>query len=258
MHAAVQLFAYDEADRLGDTLDMVAAQSTPDDIRVDYEAWVTPTTTHAEDDPTYQIAADHPAFTAREAPDGKISSRNVAHDDAVARGIDAIAVWDADVTPEDTGTLATLLEPLRDGSVSATNSSPKYYGTPFAPAQTLLWRVRCAITPYMHGQASAFSTDAWQHVGPFDDDVEQTSLMQVWFEEERGFYKKLSDVGRVVSPGAVVYEEDRRVQCRIERTNHRFRGREMSDYCKRMGTETFHPREHIEQRQPADRDDRYR
>jgi hypothetical protein len=232
---AIQVFAFDEpADRLRDTLEAIISLPTPDNSNVRYETWITP----AGDDDTSMTVAESTGFNAFEAPSGKLSSRNVAHDHALNTGADIIATWDADAPPLSHQTLIRLAEPFEKTNVVAVNSSPVSRSTP-AKSNSLFGAVidigalaEDIAVPHMHGQCSAFQADAWGEIGPFSESIDQTDSNQVRSEEEIQFYSELAQKGDVVYAPAHVYNDPRRHLCRIPMVGD-------AEYCQARGVETF-------------------
>jgi cellulose synthase/poly-beta-1,6-N-acetylglucosamine synthase-like glycosyltransferase len=233
--ALLQVFAYDEP-YISDTLDAYAATPVPDGWRLDREVAVTPT-----DGRTSDAVANHPGFTFREVPSGKLSARNHAHDAAVSAGYDAILTGDADEPPADDDYYAALLAPLDQERVVGVTGFPKsrgvsaYLANPARVADQLLYRP-------MRGNSSAFTATAWKQAGPFDtSSVDQTEIGAVRAEEERRFRKRLAKMGRVVDAwNANTTGNDRRVACMAQDALNPFR-EVQTGYCGRRGVETFAP-----------------
>lgn len=256
MDVAIQVFAYDEKE-LGRTLDAIAAQWVPDWLEPRYEAWVTPAApaaargervAHSVTAREWDQAAAHDVFRAREAPPGKLSSRNVAHDEAVATGADAIVAWDADAPPLHDDALARLLAPIRRGEAVATNARPTSPWTVVGTATNVVGWVHDLVQPHIHGQCHALTAAAWAGAGPFRvDEVDETTMMGallrdgIRIEEEFAFRRRVDAVGPVVDTWDVrVRNDTRRTYCHFDR----MLGRDQSPYCRRMDSDvTFHPRE---------------
>lgn len=241
MRVSVQVFSYDEGyDDLWGTMDAYAGCAEPSWADVDYWACVTPkpgqTASHPARHP--RAAREHPVFEFFETPKGKLRSRNEAHQSAAESAYDVIVTGDADGPPLTDEYLARLLEPLRDPEVVATNSYPISTGG-LGPVLDLVSGIEDLAMPHMHGQGSAFTSEAWQEAGPFVT-PDETSMHHVRAAEEFGFYRDLKRLGDVrFAPGALVANDTRRAMCKF----HRVRPRRFQDkpYCSRLGTETFHP-----------------
>lgn len=217
--AVVQVPAFQEAD-LDVVLDGIAGQTMPAAWEVDLEAWVTP-------DPRYDTLAQaraHQQFEAFEAPPGKLSARNAAHDHAQEEGAEAIVTWDADSPPAHGSVLAAMLGPFgQDEDVVGVNGNPKMERSPLGYAVRGLSALEDRLMPHMNGQLSAFSSYAWDAAGPFDEDLDQREINEVRDEEEFAFRSRLEDVGDVVdATEAVVLEDDRRVRHHLWRAMDRF------------------------------------
>lgn len=239
--AVLQVPAHREP-ALSGTLDALADQRAPAGWTLGYECWVTPAAGVADrrDCGTWRQAADHPIFEAFEAPRGKLSARNAAHDAALDDGADAVVTWDADTTPQNSRSLAALVEPLADDDVVATNSRPYAPPSPLSLVTNAVAVVRRTLTPHLHGQASGISAEGWRAAGPFDTDLDQTDIGDVWAEEEVGFYWRLQSVGRVARPpAAVVWSSNRRAHCKIERAMTMGVRPVTSGWCRRRGVESF-------------------
>lgn len=231
---AVQVPGYREPN-LSDTLDDIVAQETPAWMSVSYECWVTPSPSGE----TWEQARSHPTFRAFEAPQGKLSTRNAAHEDAFSRGADAVVTWDADAPPVHDHVLVGMVDPIERGAV-ASMAVPKSPPTVTGIAVNASVSVLQSVFPYIHGQCSAISREGWGHAGPFDDSVDQTVPTQVWFEEERGFYRRLREVGEVVRVSdATVVNDLRRYACLFSMKGFT----DVPEFCDRVdGDVTFSPR----------------
>lgn len=238
MRAIVQVPAFEEGERMFPVLDSIAAQSVPSEWRVDLEVWVTLSPPDRSLCDTWQTAVSASGFDVYEAPTGKLSARNAAHSSAVDRGADVIVTWDADSTPRDDAVLGALLKKHESGCV-AVNGQPRVFPfepTPLGALFDLGGTFEDNVKPHMHGQLSSFTADAWSAVGPFDDSIDQTDVDEVRSVEEFGFYRSLSQIGRVCEAfGAVVYNDTRRWKCRLG-------GGVDASYCDRRGLTTFFPR----------------
>lgn len=244
MRAALQVPAFREgAIRPADyerTLEAIAEQEPPDGWRIERSVWVTPDVNPRGDDPTWSIPRSMPAYSVREAPSGKLSARNAAHDDALERGADAIVTWDSDTVPTHPDVFASLLEALEDPDVAAVNSITRSDGTLYGVFWDAIGHTVETFVPFMHGQCHGMTAAAWRQAGPFSTDLDQTDIHSVWFEEEFRFYRRLEAVGRVEQPADVVVQSDtRRVKCRVERAWHELDGRPMSQWCGERGEKSF-------------------
>lgn len=219
MDVVVQIPAFQEGPRLTDTAEMIVEQNTPGWIDVDVEAWVTLSPPDRSLCTTWQAAMDARDVDTFEAPIGKLSARNAAHDDAVDRGYDVIVSWDADAPPLHGEVLHALLSPFeQDDRVVATNSRPVSAIRPSVIDRLIdvTGAIDDRLRPHIHGQCAAFTTSAWEDVGPFDESVGQSNISSVRAVEEFDFYRKLSQLGRVEYRGsAVVYNDPRRHYCKM-------------------------------------------
>lgn len=221
----VQVPAYDEPD-LSRTLRAIREQPTPEWATVRYEAWVTPS-----DGATVRQAEMSDGWVVHEAPPGKLSARNAAHDHAVSDGADAVVCWDADAPPLGNDALRTLVAPLREGA-AATNSVPTSPRTLVGAFTDLAATAEELLAPHINGQAHAFTTDAWTEAGPFTESVDQTSVYDTRAEEEFRFRRRLSRAGPVVDTPARVLNDTRRTECRL--------GLRSDAFCeRRSGSTTF-------------------
>lgn len=204
-----------------------------------YEAWVTPTEGR---DVTAQVAREE-GFDVYEAPKGKISARNAAHNHAFENGADAVISIDADAPLLNENAFQALVEPLQSGEAVACNSIPISYKTPEGDVSLVGAVVDLGailedtLSPHAHGQASSFTKGAWEYAGPFDESVDQMDGKKIRKEEEFDFLKRLEEYGDVVMPrDAVVYNDPRRHVCRLPGVGD-------SGYCNRIGGEvTFNPK----------------
>lgn len=238
--AVVQVPAFMEP-ALGRALDGVAGQRDVDGWTIDREAWVT--IGHGDNE-TWRIARDHAAFTPREAPPGKLSARNAAHDTAFAEGADVAVTWDADVYPAHDGVLEALLAPFDRRAVVATNGNPRAPATsPLGLLTRFTSLAQDVLQPHLHGQLAALSADAWAAAGPFrTDDVDQTNSHDVRAEEEFAFLRRLREAGDVAFvPSAKVYEPPRRTLRTLNRAAHSMTGGRygLDEYERTRGAETF-------------------
>jgi hypothetical protein len=237
VNVTVQMFAFREPE-IAATMDAVSAQETPPWADVTYEAWVTPSRSDGGCG-TLRAAEKHRVFEAHEAPPGKLSSRNAAHDHAFSRGADSVVVWDADAPPLSGAELGRLIDPLRTRTVLATNSRPVSGGV-IGTAVNIGGMVEDAVNPHLHGQCHAFTAEAWDHIGPFPD-VDETDIDAVRAVEEFEPYRALAERGEVIQTAARVRNDTRRHRCRIEDTWSSLGRPNPDGWCDRRGIETFQP-----------------
>lgn len=237
MKTVIQVPAYKEV-RLTETLDEIAAQETAG-YPVSYEAWVTPSGPK-ESCGTWKQAVNHPVFEAFEAPQGKLSTRNDAHESAVSRGYEATITWDADAPPLSNDVLLNLCNALATHGVSAVMATPESPDTTLGNIVDRVSRYMQKFRPYIHGQCSGFTAEAWVEVGPFNTNIDQTHVKKVWNEEELAFYNRLSRVGEVRKlRDAKVRNDTRRWACRFKDPFKRSSATDQ--YCRDRGVETFEP-----------------
>lgn len=237
MDVALQVAAFKEPG-LTETLDAWAAQPVPDGVTISYEAWVTPSG-HRERCETWQQAEAHDVFSAVEAPQFKLRTRNAAHDDAVARGVDTIISCDADAPPLSTDTLTNLLEHIDHPWTVAAVANPVAPATKPTGLLSNFGVAAKELVGGMHGQCHALTAGGWRAAGPFSDDVDHTKLNSVWLEEEYRFPHRLRQVGKVAyCLDAPVRNDTRRIDCRWARAT---RSNE-DEFCERRASEeTFAP-----------------
>jgi len=220
MKAVVQIPAYEEGRTVYDTATEITNQRVPEGWDVAYEAWVTLSPPDKELCDTWQNAMAAENVEVFEAPQGKLSARNVAHDHAVEEGYDVFFSWDADAPPHHSDVLASMLTAFEaDPPPACVNTRPisgRKHGLFGALVDTAA-TVEDILTPHVHGQCHALTAEAWQAVGPFDESVDQTSLPEVRAEEELGFYRRVKqEVGEIVTPpDATVYNDPRRAACKV-------------------------------------------
>lgn len=231
----IQVPAFEEAHKLPKTMRDIGAQQPPEDVSVTYQAWVTRSEDRRGMCPTWQAAQMVPGWEVREAPAGKLSARNAAHTHAAEAGADLICSWDADAPPLNEEVLYSLVQTARADGVVLANSNPVGLdGSIIGTVSFISSRVEDRIIPHVHGQCHIMTTEAWQHAGPFDTDLDQTHLGEVRSEEEFGFRKAVSEVGEVVDvPEAEVFNDPRRTVCRLPGYG------EGDDFCTRRGDNTF-------------------
>ena len=237
MEVVIQIPAFQEGQRLTETAEQIAAQPTPEFASVDVEAWVTLSPPDRSLCTTSQAAMDARGVDTFEAPRGKLTARNAAHDAAVERGYDVIVTWDADAPPLREDTLLQLLEPFVDDAVAATNSKPAAATAPnpIDRAVDLAAYAEDRIKPHLHGQCSAFRAGVWDDYGGFDTSIEQSEIDSVRQEEEFAFYDAVSEYGEIVDTGALVYNDPRRHYCKWPLLGD-------GSFCKRRsGNVTFAP-----------------
>jgi len=238
MEVVVQIPAFEEGRQLAETAEQVVAQPTPEFASVDVEAWVTLSPPDRSLCTTWQAAMDAKGVDTFEAPQGKLTARNAAHDSALKRGYDVIVTWDADAPPLRQDTLVQLLAPFGDDAVVAVNSKPVTAIEPSVVDRTVdvVGMVEDRVKPHMHGQCSAFTANVWGEVGPFDTSIDESDENEVRPVEEFGFYHELSQYGEIVyASGAMVYNDPRRLHCTLP-----FMGD--PEFCERReGNTTFSP-----------------
>lgn len=233
---ALQLFAYDEAGVIRPTMDAYASVDTPEGVSVDYQGWVTPTRSRR----TLREVEQHDTFVARQAPEGKLSARNLAHDRATRQGYDIIVTADADEPPATEDYLQNLLTPILDGRAAATSGLPKETGA-LGPAFALFRRLDQARGP-IRANCSAFTTGAWRAAGPFDaSTVSQTDIGSVRPEEEFDYRRRIESYGPVEDVyDARTIANNRRTFCRLQEATNPVGGAR-EGYCSRRGEATFSP-----------------
>lgn len=226
-----------------DRLETIIAQPTPDDWTVSWEAWVTPNAPNPENCQTLREARSTPGVTAYEAPPGKLSARNAAHDHAFDAGADVIVTWDADAPPVTMDALSNLLRALEDPQTVAANSKPVAPDTVTGRLTNVMKNVSKMVEPHLYGQASGFTATAWAEAGPFDTDRDQTDSAQVRIEEEFRFRWRVEELGDVVEVAAApVFNDTRRTVCRVREMLSSISQRRVRDpYCDRLGVDTFQP-----------------
>jgi hypothetical protein len=237
MDVVVQIPAFQEGKRLTETAEQIVAQPTPEFANVDVEAWVTLSPPDRSLCDTWQASMAARGVDTFEAPQGKLSARNAAHNSAVERGYDVIVTWDADAPPLRQDTLVQLLAPFDNDAVVATNSKPVAATAP-NPINRLVDVVGYAedtFNPHLHGQCSAFRAGVWADHGGFDTSIEQSEITSVRQEEEFAFYGAVSEYGKIVDTGALVYNDPRRHYCKWPLLGD-------ESFCERRGgNTTFSP-----------------
>lgn len=233
----VQVPAFEEGASMLETLRQIRAQEVPDGWEVAFQVWVTLSPPDRELCDTWQAVVEAGGWDVYEAPRGKLSARNAAHDAAVEDGFDAIVSWDADAKPLRETTLAAFLVPLEQDAVVAVNSRPvsRNDGV-FGAVVDVVAGAEDVFLPHMNGQAHSFTAEAWREAGPFDTDLDQTNIREVRPEEEFGFRYRVSRVGSIEKPASAVVENDmRRNWCKVPLLGQ-------SGYCDTRGERTFEGR----------------
>lgn len=214
--ATLQVPVYAEDHRLlRRTFSKLQEQYVPDDVIMEYEAWVTPS---GRVDPAL-AAAEEAGFEVHRAPEGKLATRNEAHTSANG---DVILSIDADAPPMKPYVVSSMIDALRDPEVVAANSTPRSRTRPdgggslFGLGVDVVGAAEDIVWPHMHGQAQAFTAGAWDRAGPFDASMDGQPISAVRGEEERRFYRRLRTLGHIETPvEAVVYNDPRRHQSRL-------------------------------------------
>lgn len=258
MHAVVQVPAFGEGSiRPTDyerTLRAIVDQPAPSGWTVEFEAWITPDTSSVEDDPTWTIAQSIPGLDVFEAPSGKLSTRNAAHEDALARGVDAIVVWDSDVRPRSPDVLSALLEPLEQPDVLAVNSVERHPPTVAGFAMDFIFKPIVRGPRYMHGQCHSMTAGAWEQFGPFDESIDQTDIREMWTEEQNRMYDVLDELGTIAQPAdAVVVHQNRRMWCKMGKAWRTIDGRQLEPWCQNRGEKSFDPTGRTRAHEPTGR-----
>ena len=219
MKAVIQIPAYEEGRTVYETATEITNQRVPEGWDVDYEAWVTLSPPDRELCDTWQNAMAAEDVEVFEAPQGKLSARNAAHNHAVGEGYDVFFSWDADAPPVGEGVLASMLTAFDQEPMPAcVNTRP--VSSPgnglFGMALDVLTTAEDIVFPHIHGQCHGLSAAAWNALGPFDESIDQTDLPTVRAEEEIGFWSRLLSVGPIVEPPeATVYNDPRRATCKV-------------------------------------------
>lgn len=230
----VQVPAFEEPQRLPSTLDAIRAQQTPPEYDVRLEAWVTPSRDETGRcstlDAARRVLSNAAVF---EAPNGKLSTRNRAHDHAFENGADIIVSWDADAGPEHDDVLTALVTTLDEPGVVAANSVPvSNDGSVLGALVGLVGFVEDSVRPHVHGQLHTVTRHAWKQAGPFRVPKE-TNIASVRREEEFAFHDRLQRLGKVrTAKDARVFNDPRRHYCRLPDPPE-------EDYCRRIGGDTF-------------------
>lgn len=230
----VQMPAFEEAAKLPETAREINGQRVPDGVRLTKEAWVTRSEDRRGVCTTMNAAKTVAEWTVYEAPAGKLSARNNAHNHAVTHGADVIVQWDADAPPLGGGVLKALIETAAEDGVALANSTPtardgSIWGTIVEAGS----KIEDVTRPHIHGQCHAMTTEAWQAAGPFDTSLDETAIHEVRAEEEFDFRDRVAEVGEVVDVGqAKVFNDPRRSRCALP-------GLEDREFCQRRGEDTF-------------------
>jgi len=236
--ALVQLFAYDEPDVITPTMNRYAKTPAPDNWAIEYQAWVTPTKGHR----TLRQAENHPAFQAVEAPPGKLTTRNKAHNRAFNRNYDVVITADADEPPLRDDYFTELLAPFQQANVHAVTAWPKNTGLT-APLTSLARRLDETRRP-IRANCSALAEHAWHHAGPFRTvDVDESNIESVRAEEEFDFRRRIEETGDVVEQhSAQVKANNRRMASKVFRSLRPLGDTDLGHAASR-GAETFAPHE---------------
>ena len=219
MDVVIQLPAYDEADVIRQTMRAIDDQDVPDGHTVTTEAWITRNENKFGLCDTMVAAEQVDGWDLFEAPQGKLSARNVAHNHAVEQGYDVFFSWDADAPPVGDGVLSSMIEafeqeptPVCVDSIPVSRPGNGLFGLVVDVAAG----IEDVAAPHIHGQCHALTAEAWEALGPFDESIDQTDLPAVRAEEELGFYREVASLGPVVRPpDAQVYNDPRRVKCNV-------------------------------------------
>lgn len=243
MRVTVQVPAYREGPAMAPVLEEIVAQDDGGhDVTV--EAWVTLSPPQKSRCSTWQTARSVDGVGVYEAPAGKLSARNEAHDHAVEQGADVIVSWDADAHPADPLVLDRLVGAI-DGPAEpvVANSVPRATvedGSVLGRAVDFFGSIEDTLRPHVHGQCHAMSRTMWETAGPFDTEIDQTEGRTVRSEEEFRFHQTAEQVGEVVEvEQAVVFNDPRRHHCKIRDATRI--GGAGEGFCGRRGVETFSP-----------------
>jgi len=232
----VQVPAFEEANQLPKTLREIDTQTVPSGVSVTKQVWVTRSEDCRGVCSTWQAAEMVEGWEVHEAPQGKLSARNAAHDHALRNGADLICAWDADAPPLTDTTLHSLvLDILDNDGVALANSNPVARdGSAIGLVSEVSSKVEDTIMPHIHGQCHVMTAEAWRLAGPFDTDLDESDIGDVRGEEEFDFRRRVEEVGEVVDvPEAEVFNDPRRNICRLPNMEA------TSDFCKRRGDRTF-------------------
>lgn len=231
----VQVPAFEEPETLPPTLRSISDQHLPRGVSVTQQVWVTRSEDGAGCCSTWQAAESVSGWEVREAPAGKLSARNAAHAHAFESGADLICSWDADAPPLHEKVLYSLTQSALSDGVAIANSTPVARdGSLIGVVSDVASRAEDQIMPHVHGQCHVMTAETWRRVGPFETNLDETSLGAVRAVEEFGFYEAASEVGRVEKvQNAKVFNNPRRNVCRLPGYG---RG---DDFCERRGGSTF-------------------
>ena len=229
----VQVPAFEEPE-VHDTLRRIKEQAPAAPGTVTVEAWVTRSEDESGVCSTWQSAQSVPGVGVFEAPSGKLSARNAAHNHALSSGADVIVSWDADAPPVGGSVLSAVAEPALRPGVSLVNSRPVASdGSILGSLIDAGGRAEDVLRPHAHGQCHAFPASTWEQVGPFNEALDQTNPYAVRQEEEFRFYTEARAIGEVVTADdATVFNDPRRHYCYLP-------GMEDDDYCVTLGEDTF-------------------
>lgn len=238
--AFVQVPAFNEGPAMIPVLEQIRDQEPPEGWDVEREVWVTLSPPDKELCDTWQSAVATRGFEVHEAPRGKLSARNAAHDHAVARDADVIVTWDADAPPIHDETLENLLQPFEQPGIAAVSGGVRAPKTGLGTLVNLAGGVDDRVRPHLHGQLSAFTAEAWEAAGPFDVDVDEQLVDEVRAEEEFAFRERLAQAGEVVDArDAAVANDTRRWECRLDDAVRSVTRQKGNGYCDRRGVTTF-------------------
>jgi hypothetical protein len=229
----IQVPAFEEADVLADTLQEINDQPVPDGVSVTKQVWVTRSEDRRGVCTTWQAGTTVAGWDVLEAPRGKLSARNRAHNHALDNGADLICAWDADAPPRAERTLAALVGVVSQPGVALANSNPVARdGSLLGVGSEVASKLEDSVAPHVHGQCHVMTAEAWRQAGPFDTDLDQTSIGEVRAEEEFAFRRRVAEVGEVVDVSeARVFNDPRRNACRLPNYEDPF--------CERIGDNTF-------------------
>jgi len=230
----VQVPAFEEANQLPKTLREIDTQTVPSGVSVTKQVWVTRSEDRRGTCSTWQAAEMVEGWEVHEAPQGKLSARNAAHDHALRNGADLICAWDADAPPlADTVLHSLVLDILDNDGVVLANSNPiARDGSLLGLGSEVASKLEDGVVPHVHGQCHVMAAAVWQRAGPFDTDLNQTDIGDVRAEEEFAFRRRVAQIGRIADdPAAKVFNDPRRNACRLPNYEDPF--------CERIGDNTF-------------------
>lgn len=217
MRVAIQVPVYDEDPRmLRDTL-TAFKQANAESFEASYEAWITPS---RPADPLFDVAREC-GFSTFEAPEGKLSARNAAHNSAFERGHDAFITIDADAPLLSDQAFEGMVRELREGAegvnaVSIARRDPQGGRSVAGALVDAACLLEDVVVGHLSGRCSGVTREGWEHAGPFDDSIDQTDRTTVRSEEEFKLYRKVSEVGPVTyADDAHVHNDLRRHICKL-------------------------------------------